>query len=222
MKLLHAFPGVVGAGLPAILLAAVFLTTGAGAQSAEPDRLSARDRADLRRIEAKVNGFRTLRTRFRQISPGGRIDDGDIFIERPGQMRIQFDRRNLVLLTSRLWLIVLQGKHGEPQHFPLNSTPAGILVRSEIRFGRDVRVTRIHRIGRRILVTVVRPESARQGRMTLAFDRETLDLAGWTVVDAQGQLTQVSLSETQLDVPLAPSLFQLPAGRRPAGPGSDR
>ena len=38
----------------------------------------------------------------------------------------------------------------------------------------------------------------------------------------RAQLTQVFLSETQLDVPLAPSLFQLPAGRRPAGPGIDR
>ena len=217
MKLLRAFPGFAGAGVAAFLLAA-----GAGAQSPQPHRLSAEDRADLRRIEAKVNSFRTLRTRFRQISPGGRIGRGDIFIQRPGQMRIQFDRRDLVLLTSRLWLIVLQGKHGEPQHFPLNSTPAGILVRSKINFDRDIRVTRVHRADGQILVTVVRPEAARQGQMTLAFDRDTLDLTGWTVIDAQGQLTQVTLSETQLDVALEPSLFQLPAGRRPAAPGSDR
>ena len=217
MKLLRAFPGIAGAGLAAILQVAV-----AGAQSPEPTRLSAEDRADLRRIEAKVNGFRTMRTRFRQLSPGGRVSKGDIFIQRPGLMRIQFDRRNLVLLTSRLWLIVLQGKHGEPQHFPLNSTPAGILVRSEIGFDRDILVTRIQRTDGRIVVTVVRRESARQGRIALTFDRETLDLTGWTVIDAQGQITQVFLSETQLDVELAPSLFQLPTGRLPRGPDSDR
>ena len=217
MKLLRTFPGIAGAGF-----AAVFLVAAAGVQSAEPDRLSARDRADLRRIETKVNSFRTLRTRFRQISPGGRIDHGDIFIERPGLMRIQFDRRNLVLLTSRLWLIVVQGKHGEPQHFPLNSTPAGILVRSEIRFDRDIKATRVHRADGRILVTVVRRESSHQGQMTLTFDGDSLDLIGWTVIDAQGQLMQVFLSETQLDVALAPELFQLPAGRMPTGPGSDR
>lgn len=217
MKLLRAFPGLAGAGLAAILQAA-----GASAQSPEPARLSAKDRADLRRIEAKVNGFRTLRTRFRQLSPDGRLSKGDIFIQRPGLMRIQFDRRDLVLLTSRLWLIVLQGKHGEPQHFPLNSTPAGILVRSKISFDRDIRVIRLHRAGGQIMVTVVRQGAARQGRMTLMFDRKTLDLTGWTVIDAQGQLTQVFLSETQLDIALAPSLFQLPAGRLPAGPGSDR
>ena len=220
MKLLRAFPGFAAPGIAA--LAALVLAAGANAQSPDPDRLSAQDRADLKRIEAKVNGFRTLRTRFRQISPGGQVSHGDIFIERPGLMRIQFDRRNMVILTSRLWLIVIQGRHGEPQHFPLNSTPAGILVRSKISFDRDIRVTRIHRTDGQNFVTVVRRESSRQGQMTLTFDRETLDLTGWTVVDAQGQLTQVFLSGTQLDVALAPSLFALPAGRLPRGPGSDR
>lgn len=217
MKLLRAFPGLAGAGIAAFVLAA-----GAAAQEPEAARLSAEDRADLKRIETKVNGFRTLRTRFRQISPGGQVSRGDIFIQRPGLMRIQFDRRDLLLLTSRLWLIVLQGKRGEPQHFPLNSTPAGILVRSKISFDRDIRVTRVRRTDRAILVTVVRRNSSRQGRMTLIFERRSLDLTGWTVVDAQGQLTRVLLSETKLDVALAPSLFELPAGRLPQGPGSDR
>ena len=217
MKLLPALPGLTGAGIAALVLAA-----GAAAQTQKPDPLSQKDRADLKRIEAKVNGFRTLRTRFRQISPGGQVSRGDIFIQRPGQMRIQFDRRNLLLLTSRLWLIVLEGKHGEPQHFPLNSTPAGILVRNEVRFDRDIRVTRVRRTGRSILVTIVRRNSPRQGRMTLTFKRPSLDLTGWTIVDAQGQLTRVFLSETQLDVALAPSLFELPAGRLPSGPSIDR
>ena len=217
MKLPRAIPGLASAGFAALLL-----TAGAGAQTPDPGPLSAQDRADLERIEVKVNSFRTLRTRFRQTSPGGRISRGDIFIQRPGLMRIQFDRRDLVLLTSRLWLIVIQGKHGEPQHFPLNSTPAGILVRSEIRFDRDIRVIRVRRTAEEILVTVVRRESSHRGQMTLTFDRDTLDLSGWTVLDAQGELTQVFLSATQLDVALAPSLFELPAGRLPAPPGGDR
>lgn len=216
MKLLRALPGLAGA------VAALVLATAAAAQEPEPDRLSAEDRADLKRIEAKVNGFRTLRTRFRQISPRGRVDRGDIFIQRPGLMRIQFDRRDLLLLTSRLWLIVLQGKHGEPQHFPLNSTPAGILVRNRVSFDRDIRATRVRRTDRTISVTVVRRDSPRQGRITLIFERRSLDLTGWTVVDAQGQRTRVYLSETELDVALAPSLFALPAGRLPQDSGSDR
>ena len=218
MKLSRAFPGLAAAGLAAFVPAAV-----AAAQTPDSNGLTAEDRAAIERIEAKVNSFRTLRTRFRQVSPGGRVSRGDIFIQRPGLMRIQFDRRNLLILTSRLWLIVIQGERAEPQYFPLNSTPAGILVRSKMRFDRDIRVTRVRRAGDRIFLTVVRKEAPRQGRMILIFEARTLDLTGWTVVDAQGQLTRVSLSETQLDVPLAPTLFSLPSGRvRPSGPGDDR
>ena len=217
MGLLRAFPGLTAAGI-----AAFFLATGVAAQSPDQSGLTAEDREDLKRIEAKVNGFRTLRTRFRQISPEGQVSRGDIFIRRPGLMRIQFDRRNLLILTSRLWLIVLQGERGEPQHFPLNATPAGILVRNRIRFDRDIGVTRLRRTRRQIYVTVIQANSPRQGQMTLIFERRTLALTGWTVVDAQGQTTQVFLSGTQFDIPLAPALFSLPAERMPSyGPGSD-
>lgn len=186
-------------------------------------RLTAEDRADLGRIQVKVNSFKTLKTRFRQVSPRGRISRGHIFIKRPGQLRVQFDDKKLLVLTSRLWLIVIQGRRGRPQHFPLNSSPAGILVRSKVTFGGDIRVTRVRRDDKRIMVTIVRRKSPRQGRMTLMFDRENLDLLGWTIVDAQGLLTRVLLSNTQLDVPLKPSLFYVPQNRvRSGGFGSDR
>lgn len=211
MKLLRALPA----------LTALVLTTGVAAQTPASARLTAEDRADLRRIEEKVNGFRTLRTRFRQVSPGGEVFRGDIFIQRPGLMRIQFDRRDMVLLTSRLWLIVIQGERREPQYFPLNSTPAGILVRERIRFDRDIRVTGIRRTAHRIFVTVVRSGAPRQGRIILIFERQTLDLAGWTVVDPQNRMTRVTLSETRLDPPLDPMLFSLPGNRLPHA-GHDR
>ncbi|MDE0703803.1 MAG: outer membrane lipoprotein carrier protein LolA [Rhodospirillaceae bacterium] len=211
MKLLRALPA----------LAALVLTAAAAAQTPAAARLTAEDRADLRRIEERVNGFRSLRTRFRQVSPGGEVFRGDIFIQRPGLMRIQFDRRDMVLLTSRLWLIVIQGERREPQYFPLNSTPAGILVRERIRFDRDIRVTGIRRTARRIFVTVVRVDAPRQGQMILIFERPTLDLAGWTVVDPQNRLTRVTLSETRLDPPLDPMLFSLPESHLPPA-GNER
>jgi len=186
-------------------------------------RLTAEDRADLGRIQTKVNSFKTLQTRFKQISPRGRISHGTIYIQRPGQLRIQFDKKRLLVLTSRLWLIVIQGRRGRPQHFPLNSTPAGILVRSKVNFGGDIRVIGISRDERRILVTIVRRKAPRQGRMTMIFDREGLNLTGWTIVDSQGLLTRVLLSGTRLDVPLKPSLFYVPQGRVRSGRnGGDR
>ena len=196
----------------------------AGTVAPAAARLTAEDRADLGRIQVKVNSFRTLSTRFRQISPRGQVSKGDIYIQRPGKLRIQFDNRRLLILTSRLWLIVIQGKRGKPQHFPLNSTPAGILVRNQVSFTGDIRVTQLQRTDDRILVTIVRRGKERQGRMTLIFERESLDLTGWTIVDSQGLLTRVLLSETKLDLPLKPSLFAVPQGRGAgaSGVGNDR
>ncbi len=207
------------------ILVALTLFVGSAPLTAalETPRLTPQDRADLGRIQMKINSFRTLSTRFKQISPRGRTSQGNIFIQRPGQLRVQFDHKKMLILTSRFWLIVIQDQQREPQYFPLNSTPAGILVRSNVTFDQDIRVTRVQRNGDNILVTIVRRKSPRQGKMTLIFERETLNLNGWTIIDARGLPTRVSLSETRLDVQLKPSLFHVPQDRiRPGGIGSDR
>lgn len=204
----------------------IAVTAAAGLMALAPNaaaRLTAEDRADLGRIQEKINGFKTLQTRFKQISPRGQISHGTIYIQRPGQLRVQFDKKRLLVLTSRLWLIVIQGRRGRPQHFPLNSTPAGILVRSKVTFGGDIRVTGISRDENRIMVTIVRRKAPRQGRMTMIFNRDDLKLTGWTIIDSQGLLTRVLLSRTQLDLTLKPSLFYIPQRRvRSGGNGSDR
>jgi len=207
-----------------VLVALTFLVGSTSLTAAlETSRMTAEDRADLGRIQMKINSFRTLSTRFRQISPHGRTSRGNIFIQRPGQLRVQFDHKQMLILTSRFWLIVIQGRQGEPQYFPLNSTPAGILVRSNVTFDRDIRVTRVQRNGDKIFVTIARREALRQGKMILIFERKTLNLTGWTIIDARGLPTRVLLSETRLNVQLKPSLFYVPQDLvRPGGTSSDR
>lgn len=209
--------------LKSLALAGLVATASIAPVSPSHARLTAEDRADLGRIQVKVNSFKSLSTRFRQISPRGRVSLGTIYIQRPGKLRIQFDKRKLLILTSRLWLIVIQGRRGKAQHFPLNSTPAGILVRSKVTFGGDIRVIGVRRNEERIFVTIVRRKTPKQGRMTMIFDKEDLSLLGWNIIDSQGLLTRVLLTNTKLDVPLNPNLFAVPQGRvRSGGVGSDR
>jgi outer membrane lipoprotein-sorting protein len=45
------------------------------------------------------------------------------------------------------------------------------------------------------------------GNITLVFSEPSLELKQWTVVDAQGLLTTVSVRDLRQDVALDPSLF---------------
>jgi len=61
------------------------MTWGATAQT------TAQDAADLARIEAYLNGVRSLRARFIQSAPNGGISQGVALLQRPGRMRFQYD-----------------------------------------------------------------------------------------------------------------------------------
>jgi outer membrane lipoprotein-sorting protein len=205
--------------LAAAAMAALFF----GLAGAAPARaLDADQKALLARLEKYVNSLTTVKTRFTQIAPDGQTAKGTIYLSRPGKLRIDFDPPSHVrIVTTRLWLVVYEGKNAEPQNYPLNSTPAGILVRKKIEFGGDLKVTTVARNAKVIRVRLIRAKNPDQGSMTLVFAADPIKLIGWIVADAEGQRTIVRLSDTQVGIKLDPETFAL-RGPATTKPGIDR
>jgi outer membrane lipoprotein-sorting protein len=194
-----------------------------GLAGAAPARaLDGDQKALLARVQKYVNSLTTVKTRFTQIAPNGQMAKGTIYLSRPGKLRIDFDPPSHVrIVTTSLWLVVYEGKNAEPQNYPLNSTPAGILVRKQIKFGGDLKVTALSRGKGFVRVRLIRANNPNQGSMTLVFDSDPIKLVGWIVADAEGQKTIVRLSNTQVGIKLNPAIFALRPTAAKA-PGFDR
>lgn len=182
------------------------------AQAAGPKRapLSAQDRADVERAEAYLNQVTTLKARFLQVAGNGAQVEGMAYFSRPGRMRLQYDPPSpMLVVADGTFLIVHDKELGEPSYIPLNSTPAGILVRENVQLdGKDVTVTRVTRTPGVLSVSLVESEDPGQGELTLVFSERPFALRQWRVVDAQGATTSVSLYETQTGVVLDNKLFE--------------
>jgi outer membrane lipoprotein-sorting protein len=57
-------------------------------------------------------------------------------------------------------------------------------------------------------VTLIQTEEPNQGSVQLAFAEEPLELRRWTVVDAQGQATDVVLGALETGMPFDRELFR--------------
>lgn len=182
------------------------------AAQAAPRRapLSAQDQADIARVEDYLNSITTLQARFLQVSPNGGQAEGTAFFSRPGRMRLQYDPPSPVLVVADgRFLIVHDQELGEPSYIPLNSTPAGVLVRDNVRLnGQDLSVTKVSRGPGILNVSLVDREDPGQGELTLVFSERPFALRQWRVLDAQGQTTTVSLFDAQTGVSLDPKLFR--------------
>ncbi len=174
-----------------------------------PAALSPQDRADIARIEAYLNGVRTLRARFLQIAPDGRTSEGQAWLQRPGRMRFQYDPPSPFLLVGGNGLLVFNDSQlKQTSNIPLNQTPLGLLLQDNLRLSGEVTVTAIARMPGQIQVSVVRTRSPQDGQLTLIFADNPLVLRQWTVLDAQRQETRVTLYNVEFGGAFDQKLFE--------------
>jgi outer membrane lipoprotein-sorting protein len=170
----------------------------AGPASAQSPGLSDRDRADIARAEAWLGALRTMKARFLQIAQNGAAAEGTAWIQRPGRMRFEYDPPEpLLLVASYGQFFYFDRQLKQATTIPLASTPLGILLRDEVRLAGDVTVTRVERGGGVFRITIVRTGRAAEGRLTLVFADNPVELKQWAVVDAQAQETRVTLFQPE-------------------------
>ncbi len=179
--------------------------------------LSDADRADIARIERYINEIETLQARFLQVSSTGDYAEGTLFLWRPGRLRIEYDPPNPILIVAnRTWLIYEDKELEQITQLPLAATPADILVAENISLFSDAfTITRFERGAGSLRLTVTRAEDPLAGNITLVFSDRPLALKKWTVIDAQGVATTVSLLGSRLGAPLNPKLFEFELPEEP-------
>jgi outer membrane lipoprotein-sorting protein len=202
-----------------ILLALLTLVTVA-ATPLVPAQLSDRDRADIARIEAYLNGVRTMVSPFMQTASDGSTASGMVYLQRPGKLRIDYDPPSPILIMSTSGQLVYFDKSlKQVTYVPTSATPAGLLVQDQVKLSGDVTVIRMQRGPGVIRVSLVRTSEPEAGQVTLIFADQPLQLKQWTVVDGRGVETQVALMDPVLGGPIDPKRFEFLDPRTPGGGG---
>lgn len=194
-----------------ILLLAPFLAPllASPAWSQAPTALTSQDRADIARVETYLNGIHTLHARFRQIAPNGGTSEGQVWLERPGRMRFQYDPPSPFLLVGGHGLLVFHdSKLQQTSNIPLGSTPLGLLLQDNVRLSGDVTVAGLARAPGQLQLRLFRTKSPADGSLTLVFADAPLALRQWSVVDAQRQETRITLYNIELGGTFKQSLFE--------------
>lgn len=169
------------------------------------------DNADLDRVSAYLNGIHTLKGSFIQIDPDGRIDQGEFYIEKPGRMRFEYNAPNPVSIVCDGTTVAVQNrKLNTIDHYPLWSTPLSLILSDDLNLKKNSSIAGVSRETGELIVNARAASSKVNGNLTMVFTDPELELRQWTVVDAQGLSTTVSLRDVQKDVTLDPSLFKLP------------
>jgi outer membrane lipoprotein-sorting protein len=170
--------------------------------------MTVQDQTDIPRIETYLNSLHTLTARFIQTTSNGKTSYGKLWLERPGRMRLQYDPpANLLLVASNGLAVFHDADLDQTSKFPLSSTPLSLILAEDIRLLGKITVTHLLHSSNQTQMTVLRTDKPMDGSLTLVFDNNPLALRSWTIMDAQRQLTTVSLSNMQMGGTFNQSLF---------------
>jgi outer membrane lipoprotein-sorting protein len=193
-----------------LLLAFVVLTVTAGApvRAQQVAALTPADREVVAKVEQSLNAIRTLQSHFVQVSSNGGVAEGELYLSRPGKLRINYvPPTKMQLVVQGGQLIQVDLKLGTLTFIPLSRTPASVLVKDDIKLDRDVTVTGIVHGGGLVRLGMVQPGKEDEGSLTMSFNESDMALRQWSVVDAQGIETRVTLTDPQVNGALDPKVF---------------
>jgi outer membrane lipoprotein-sorting protein len=184
---------------------AAALTTLLFSTSAFADKLS------LAQLSEYLNKMTTAQSSFHQINADGSRDTGDIYIQRPGRIRFEYDPPNsaLVLAVSNTLSIFDPQGDGMPQNYPLDKTPLGLVLAKRVDLENARMVVGHHYDGNATILSVQDPDHPERGRMDFYFTGPEIDLRQWALFNESGERTLFVLDDLQLGGKLRSSLFNV-------------
>ena len=165
----------------------------------------------VREVSDFFNSFRTLKGTFTQISPRGRVATGTFVIARPGRMRFEYAPPTpLVIVADGTWVAIRNNRKAKVDYFPLSKTPLKIVLAERVDLMRDAVVEDVRQQDGLALITLRGRDRSMPGKLLLVYDPARRALQQWTVVDAQGRRTTVTVGDLKRNIRVSDRLFRVP------------
>jgi outer membrane lipoprotein-sorting protein len=191
----------------------VALLGGAGQQA--PQRLyraySDQEKADLDKISAYLNAIHSLKASFVQIGPEGGVDQGEVMIQKPGQIRFSYRAPSPVLIVATGGSVyVKNARLNTVDRYDLSETPLGLLLNDRVDLKTNKAVMGVSEQNGAIILRARSSANRNDSNITLVFSLPGIELRQWTVRDNQGGNTTVALQNLQPGASIDPALFSAP------------
>jgi len=196
--------------LAASLLAAAPSTAAPVPDASETAESAAAVESDVvARANRYLRGLESVEGRFVQINPDGSAHEGDIYLDRPGKARFEYDDYPLLIVSDGLTVAQRDTALETTDRASLKATPLFYLLKPDIDLAADAEVLAAGESDGLAFVTLADPDGEYEGALTLYFSGPSLELREWIAEDALGQETRFVLTGFSRADRLDPRLFTL-------------
>jgi len=167
---------------------------------------------DLARVQTHLRAVTTMTAAFAQTDRAGRTLMGTVTLKRPGKIRFQYQKDvPLLIVGDGKALTMIDYKVNQVSRWPVGNSPLALLIDPSKDISRYAHVVSGVPAGQ-IVIEGRDPKHPEFGTITIGFASKAgapggLMLAGWTVLDAQGNRTTTVLSNQKFGIAVSDQTF---------------
>lgn len=163
------------------------------------------------KVSSYLSSLNNVTGNFVQVGPDGSRTTGDLFIQKPGKVRFEYDAPSpIALVADGNSLAVRDRKLATQDIYPLSQTPLRYLLSDRIDLLRDTNVVGVSADDVFISITIEEKQPlVGTSRLMLMVGAKDNQLKQWTVTDPQGYDTTVAVYNLDTTKKLDPSLFKI-------------
>lgn len=187
------------------------LLSGAGQPAILRAIYTEQQKADLDKVSTYLNAIHSLKADFVQIAPDGGVAQGELDIQKPGQIRFAFRPPSPVsIVATGGEIYVKNSRLNTVDHYDLSDTPLGLLLNQDVDLENNRSVLGVYEQNGALIVQARSALNRNRSNITLVFSLPTLELRQWIVKDNQGGDTTVALGNLEIGAKLDPAIFTVP------------
>jgi outer membrane lipoprotein-sorting protein len=166
------------------------------AQAATP-LMGEEQRKAVERINGFFNSITNLQGSFEQIDSTNKRSTGRFYVQRPGKIRFDYaPPSGLRIVADGSSLAIEDSDLKTVEKYPIGSTPFKLLLSEAVDLGRDAKVVGVESQQGMLAISLEDKSGDAAGTIRLVFDTGAeLQLKQWTITDAQGLTTQVTVND---------------------------
>ena len=170
------------------------------------------DANNAQHVLGSLTDLTTATASFVQSSPSGAVEEGQFWLRRPRQLRMEYGSSNdpsLLIVATQGNVYVRDNALETTDFYPVKKTPLRFLLTKELD-AETLDVVSVQRGTDSVAVTFADVSGDAEGDLTVVLDAPNLRLQQWVVRDPQNNVTFVTLEDLVEGGKVSNRLFRVP------------
>ena len=157
--------------------------------------------------EASWNDIDSMTGQFKQTDHDGNIQYGNFYIQKPHRSLFEYKEQEEKILTSKFFLHIVNQKHFVIDSYPIGTNPLKYLLLENLDLHRHFNLILSETMDQFSINLSQKSENNNLEKITLYFDRDSLELKKWEIFNEFGEKTSLEFTNIIKNISISADKF---------------